>query len=116
FMFNGNDSAFNSLNPFVASEPAYYSTFLNGSASGALSKSSSWFVSVFRRDNQANAIISATQPDANNNPVAYTQAVPNPQTRLDVSPRLDFQLGANNTLSIRYQFDRQTQSNSGVSG
>ncbi len=116
FMFNGNDSAFNSLNPFVTSEPAYYSTFLNGSASGALSKSSSWFVSVFRRDNQANAIISATQPDAQNNPVAYTQAVPNPQTRLDVSPRLDFQIGATNTLSIRYQFDRQTQSNSGVSG
>ena len=26
FMMNGNDSAFNSLNPFVTSEPAYYST------------------------------------------------------------------------------------------
>src|ERR1700753_3344918 len=40
-MLNGNDSAFNSLNPFVTSEPSYYSTFLNGSVSGAMSKTSS---------------------------------------------------------------------------
>ena len=45
----------------------------------------------------------------------YTAAVANPQSRLDVSPRFDFQLGANNTLSVRYMFDRQTETNSGVS-
>ena len=81
-----------------------------------MSKSSSWYFSVFRRDNQANAIISATTPDANNNPVAYTAAVPNPQTRLDLSPRFDFQLSSSNTLSVRYQFDRVSQNNSGVTG
>src|SRR6202034_656865 len=31
FTMSGNDSAFNSLNPFVSSEPAYYSTFFTGS-------------------------------------------------------------------------------------
>ena len=56
FMMNGNDSAFNSLNPFVTSEPAYYSTFLTGNASGALSKGSSWFASVFSRNNQSNSM------------------------------------------------------------
>jgi hypothetical protein len=116
FMFNGNDSAFNSLNPLVTSEPAYYSTFLNASASGSLNKSSSWFVSAFRRDNQANAIVAATIADALNNPVAYNTAVANPQTRLDLSPRFDFQLGASNTLSVRYQFDRVASSNNGVTG
>src|SRR5580658_10872536 len=59
FMINGNDSAFNSLNPFVTSEPSYYSTFLTGNVGGALTKKSSWFASVFRRDNQANSIINA---------------------------------------------------------
>jgi hypothetical protein len=49
FMMNGNDSAFNSLNPFVTSEPAYYSTFLNGTASGALSKGASWFAATTNR-------------------------------------------------------------------
>ena len=39
----------------------------------------------------------------------------NPQSRLDISPRFDFQLGSNNTLTVRYMFDRQKQTNSGVS-
>ncbi|MGB8845488.1 MAG: carboxypeptidase regulatory-like domain-containing protein, partial [Terracidiphilus sp.] len=45
-MASGNDSTFNSLNPFVTSEPPYYSTFFTGNAGGALTKSSSWFASV----------------------------------------------------------------------
>ncbi len=115
FMMNGNDSAFNSLNPFVTSEPAYYSTFLTGNASGALSKGSSWFASVFSRNNQSNSIVNAELLDGSGNTYNYTTAVANPQTRLDVSPRFDFQLGANNTLSIRYMFDQQKDTNSGVS-
>jgi len=115
FMMNGNDSAFNSLNPFVTSEPDYYSTFLMGNAGGALSKTSSWFGSVFRRDNQSNSIINAELLDSSGNPYNYSAAVANPQTRLDVSPRLDFQLGPKNTLTVRYSLDRQTATNSGVS-
>ena len=93
FMMSGNDSAFNSLNPFVSSEPSYYSTFLMGNAGGSLSKTSSWFGSVFRRDNQTNSIVNAELLDSSGNPYNYSVAVANPQTRLDVSPRFDFQLG-----------------------
>jgi hypothetical protein len=115
-MINGNEKAFNSLNPFVTNEPSYYSTFLNGSASGALTRSASWFTSVFDRNNQSNAIINADILGSNGAVVNYTAAVANPQTRLDISPRVDLQLGKSNTLSIRYMFDRQKQTNSGVSG
>jgi hypothetical protein len=115
FMIVGNDSAFNSLNPFVTSEPPYYSTFMVGNASGALTKSASWFANVFYRNNQANSIINAEILNANGDPYNYTAALANPQSRLDISPRFDFQLGASNTLSVRYMFDRQEQTNSGVS-
>ena len=98
FMMNGNDSTFNSLNPFVTSEPPYYSTFLTGNAGGALTRSSSWFASVFRRDNQSNSIVNADRLNSSGGTYNYTAAVANPQSRLDVSPRFDFQLGANNTL------------------
>jgi hypothetical protein len=114
-MVDGNDSAFNSLNPFVTNEPAYYTTFFNGNASGALSKNASWFVNAFRRDNQSNSIVNAELLDSNGNTYNYTTAVANPQSRLDISPRVDLQLGANNTLSVRYLFDQQKQTNSGVS-
>ncbi|SFS11158.1 Carboxypeptidase regulatory-like domain-containing protein [Granulicella pectinivorans] len=115
-MMNGNEKAFNSLNPFVTNEPSYYSTFFTGNASGALSKSASWFTSVFRRDNQSNSIITAQIPGTTSAGQSYSLAVSNPQSRLDISPRFDFQLGANNTLSVRYMYDRQKQTNSGVSG
>ena len=115
FMMNGNTSAFNTINPFVTSEPSYYSTFLMGNVGGALSKTSSWFGSVFRRDNQSNSIINAYLLDSSGNPYNYSVAVANPQTRLDFSPRFDFQLGSRNTLTVRYSLDRQTATNSGVS-
>jgi len=115
FMLNGNDSAFNSLNPFVTSEPSYYSTFMMGNAGGSLSKTSSWFTSVFRRDNQSNSIVNAELLDSSGNPYNYSTAVANPQSRLDFSPRFDFQFGAKNTLSVRYMYDRQVETNSGVS-
>ncbi len=116
FMINGNDKAFNSLNPFVTNEPSYYSTFFTGNVSGALGKNASWFTSVFRRDNQSNAIVNADILDDKGAIQNYSVAVPNPQSRLDISPRFDLQLGANNTLSVRYMFDRQKQTGSGVSG
>jgi hypothetical protein len=114
-MVMGNDSSFNSLNPFVTEEPPYYSTFINGSVGGSLGKKASWFGTVFRRDNASNSIINAVVLDPNSNPYNYTAAVANPQSRLDISPRLDFQLSDKNTLTVRYMLDRQKQTNSGVS-
>ncbi len=115
-MTNGNDSAFNSLNPFVTSEPAYYSTFFLGNASGSLNSRSSWFLSGFRRDNNANSIVNAQLLDpTTGGTYNYSAAVGNPQSRLDLSPRLDLQLTPSNTLTLRYMYDRQRSSNNGVS-
>ena len=114
-MVMGNDSAFNSLNPFVTQEPSYYTTFMNASAGGSMGKAASWFGSIFRRDNASNSIINADLLGSGGTPYNYTAAVSNPQSRLDVGPRLDFQLGDKNTLTVRYMLDRQVQTNSGVS-
>ena len=115
FMVMGNDSAFNSLNPFVTQEPSYYTTFMAGSAGGALGKKASWFSSVFFRDNQSNSIVNAELLNSSNAVYNYSAAFANPQSRLDFSPRLDFQLGEKNTLTLRYSLNRQVQTNSGVS-
>ena len=114
-MMMGNDSAFNSLNPFVKSEPAYHTLFSMANAGGPLGKKASWFVSVFNRDNQSNSIINAELLDAGGNPYNYSAAVATPQSRLSISPRFDFQLGANNALTVRYMYSRQTATNDGVS-
>lgn len=115
FMIDGNDSSFNSLNPFVTSEPPYYSTFILGSLSGSLAKKTSWFLSVFQRNEQTNSIINAQLLDQNGQPYTYNQAVSAPTMRLQVSPRFDFQLAPTNTLTVRYGYGRSTATNSGVS-
>jgi hypothetical protein len=115
FMVNGNDSAFNSLNTFVTSEPPYYSTFLMGNISGSLNSKSSWFMSAFQRNTQANSIVNAELLDPSGQSYNFSQAVSNPQSRLDLSPRLDLQLTPNNTLTIRYMYDRVKNTNGGVS-
>ena len=114
-MANGNSSAFNSLNTFVTSEPAYYSTFFLGNVSGSLNSRASWFFSGFRRDNDANSIINAQLLDTTGGSYNYSAAVPNPQSRMDLSPRFDFQLTPTNTLTVRYMYDRQKSTNNGVS-
>jgi hypothetical protein len=114
-MASGNDSAFNSLNTFVTSEPPYYSTFFLGNVSGSINSRSSWFLSGFRRDNNANSIINAQLLDPTGTSYNYAAAVANPQSRMDLSPRLDLQISPSNTLSVRYMYDRQKSSNNGVS-
>jgi hypothetical protein len=46
----GNDKAFNTGNPFTPVIPPYYSYQFNGTASGALSKTASFFVSAEQRN------------------------------------------------------------------
>jgi len=40
--------------------------------------------------------------------------VENPQTRTNLSPRIDYQLTPNNTLTVRYQYFRDVATNAGV--
>jgi hypothetical protein len=115
-MMMGNDNAFNSLNPFVKSEPAYHTMSAMGGVGGSLNSRTSWYASTFYRDNAANAIINAPDIDTTTGQTYYySAAVASPQSRLDFSPRFDFQIGAKNTLTVRYSLDRQTTTNGGIS-
>ncbi len=108
----GNDSAFNSKNPFAREgEPGYDSVLFNGNVGGPLSKKASFFFSGQYRDINDIAVIDANDPNSPNNP-----AVPEPRTRLNLGPRVDYQLTKNNTLSVRYQYYRDNQDNQGLTG
>ena len=124
----GNDSSFNTKNPF-APPPSYHSIQYNATISGSINKKASFFLSVEGRDNPDASVYSVAQPvfdagtglyevDANGNPIiAQTGgAIYTPASRIEVSPRLDLQLGSKNTLTVRYQFERSTRSNSLGSG
>jgi Carboxypeptidase regulatory-like domain len=118
-MVNGNSSAFNSRNPFEnlpegTSPPAYHTVQYSGNIGGALGKKASFFFNIEQRDIQNLSIVSATVLDPEFNIVPYSAAIANPQNRTNLSPRLDYQITPNNTLTARYQFFRNSEQNDDV--
>ena len=125
FFLDGNDSAFNSLNPFTPDVPAYDSELFHASVGGPLSKKASFFFNVEGRHINDSNVVNATclglfctQPgnelDSNLVPTQLIEAVPNPRSRINVGPRIDYQVSKNNTLTVRYQYFHNTEDNEGV--
>jgi len=113
----GNDSLTNTGSPFLPSVPSYYRLQYNGTVSGALTKTSSFFISMEQRDNHDQAVYTyfpaVLDPSTGVYSIATTRAsgaLANPHNHINVSPRLDLQLGQKNTLTLRYQwyYDSET--------
>jgi hypothetical protein len=116
----GTSSAFNSRDPFLgdAPQPGYDSELYNASVGGPLGKKASFFFSIDRREQNNLNIVNATVLDPTDPSMTtpFSEAVPFPQTRTNLGPRFDFQLGPSNTLSVRYQYFRDNEQNEGVGG
>ena len=104
FMMLGNDSAFNTGNPFTPNVPGYYSYQYNGSINGSLNKNTSFFVSAEHRSINNVNVYDSPCDDLGNCPGDINGTIPNPHSRTNVSPRIDLQIGAKNTLTVRYQY------------
>ena len=127
---NSSASAFNTSNPFALHQPPYHTLQYNGNVSGPLGKKASFFFNFDRRNIQDNSIVNANVPyvpdpatcEPENGVVQETTgtlcnlAVPYPQTRTDISPRIDYQLTATQTLTARYSYYQDTRNNSGLGG
>jgi hypothetical protein len=111
---SGNDSAFNTRNPFASEIPAYHTELFDGNIGGPLSRKASFYFDGQRRDIGDDAVVSAVALDSSLNPVSLSQTLPTPRTRTNLSPRIDTQIGTNNTLTMRYQYWRDTEINQGV--
>jgi hypothetical protein len=114
FLAQGNDNLFNTANPFTTVIPAYHSLQFSGNLNGALSKWASFFISVDQRNNQNDSIYSLVEaPVGGTSPYAFavgpvSGGLFSPQTRTNIAPRIDLQLGSRNTLTARYQFYRNS--------
>jgi hypothetical protein len=117
FSVVGNDSAFNSRNPYLgtASQEPYDSVIYQGNIGGPINKKTSFFFDIQRRNIDEIAVVNAKILDSNQQ-VNYNVSVPNPRTRTNLSPRIDYQITPNNTLTARYQYYHDTQDNAGIGG
>jgi len=110
FFMTGNTAGFNSRNPFEhlpagTEQPGYDTTQFSANVGGPLSKKASFFFNIERRSISDLSVVSAQIVDPTTFQIEpFSQALPNPRTRINLSPRLDYQVTPGNTLSVRYQY------------
>src|SRR5581483_8745774 len=113
------DNVFNTSNPFAgANIPAYHSEQFSGNLSGPIIKNkASFFINAERRNiNDEQVIVAQSFDPTTYSATGLQQAVSTPMSRTNISPRIDFQLSPNNTLTARYQYWLNDQSNQGIGG
>jgi len=116
----GNTAALNARNPFEnlppgTQPPGYYTTQYSGNVGGPLSKKASFFFNIERRNITDLSVVSAQIVDPTTFQIQpFSDSVPNPRTRTNLSPRVDYQVTPTNTLSVRYQYWRNVENNNGV--
>ncbi len=103
--YNISDQIWNSRNPFLSVNPPFRTQHFGGNVSGPIGRHGSFFIDADRRNIDDNGIINATIPtDTFLGFQPFQSFYATPQRRTTISPRVDYQLGANNTLSFRYEF------------
>jgi hypothetical protein len=124
----GNYSAFDAQNPILNSnrlagsppivEPSYYSYFLHADVGGPMTKQSSFFSSIFNRNEQNQSVIDAIDPGsvtaANPSGTPLNESIANPSNRVDFGQRFDLQVGQSNSLTARYEYYRSSFTNGAV--
>ncbi len=118
---SGTTAAFNARNPFGnlppgTAPPGNHSEQYSGNIGGPLSKKASFFFNVEGR-NVIDLKIVSTPSFVDPNTfqiVQFSDVVPNPGRRYNISPRLDYQLTPTNTLTARYQYFHNTDENEGT--
>ena len=94
--------------------PGYYSEIFNGNLSGPIGKKASFFFTVQQRDIDNVSVVVAQVLGPGSIVTPYNASVPSPSKRLNISPRVDFQLSPSNTLTVRYQYARIPRDNDGI--
>ena len=114
--YNFGDDFWNTRNPYAARKAPFLLKEYGGSLSGPLDKKASFTLDVQRHSVNNGAIINGITLDPQTlAPIdPFTDVFLVPQRRIQVTPRVDYQLTPNQTLTGRYSFLRTDIADSGV--
>jgi hypothetical protein len=114
--YNFANDFWNSRNPYAAQKAPFSLHELRGNLSGPLGKRTSFFLDMERELIDNGSIVNGVILDSQTLSVIdpYTAVVTAQQRRTTISPRVDYQLNSNNTLTMRYRFNRDGIEGAGV--
>lgn len=112
--FNVSDSALDTRNPFALTKPETQFRYFQGNASGPAGKKASFTFDAGHIIQDASALITAQTVDSSFLPVNTTQNVVTPTDITYVTPRFDYAVNPNLTLTGRYNFYHYSSDNNGI--
>ncbi|HZU25354.1 MAG TPA: carboxypeptidase regulatory-like domain-containing protein [Bryobacteraceae bacterium] len=114
--FNLGTDVWNSRNPYAAQKAPFLLREFGGNIGGPLSRRASFFLDVRRDATDNGSIINAVTLDPAFEITPFTAVYDVPQRAIRVSPRIDYQLDTNNTLTVRYAFSHMDVPGAGIGG
>ena len=115
--YNFADDFWNSRNPYAAQKAPFLLREYGGNIAGPLNRRSSFFVDLRRDATDNGSIINGVTLDpATLAIIPFTATYRVPQRAIRVSPRIDYQLNANNSLTFRYGYSQMDIPGAGIGG
>src|SRR5215813_7396366 len=118
--FNFNDESLNSRNPFAVTSskrtPFQIRQYEVNVSGPLVAKKASFFFNFSRIETDDNELVRATVLDDNLNVDDFGQAFLVPRRNMFLSPRFDYAINQNNTLIVRYNYNRFSAENQGIGG
>ena len=115
--YNFSDDFWNSRNPYAAEKAPFLLREYGGNIGGPINVRSSFFMDVRRDATDNGSIINGVTIDPSTLvPAPLTDTYRVAQRSLRLSPRIDFQLNAQNSLTVSYRFTQIDVPGAGVGG
>ncbi|MGA2714710.1 MAG: carboxypeptidase-like regulatory domain-containing protein [Bryobacteraceae bacterium] len=115
--FNFTNSVMDSRNPFASQKAPLQNTAGGGNLSGPINKRASFTLDAQQNFVYNGSVVDAVTLDqATLSPSPFDSIVKTRQKRSRVTPRADYQLNANNTLTFRYAWTRSDIQDAGIGG
>lgn len=115
--YNFANDKWNSRNAYAAGKAPFHLNELSGTLSGPINKRASFNFNVIREWVDNGSVINGVLLDPQTLvPGPYTNTFLASLGRTGFTPRIDYQLSTNHTLTVRYSYNRDDVQNAGVGG
>ncbi len=115
--YNLGTDWWNSRNPYATQKAPFLLQETENSFSGPITKHSSFTLDLERQAVDNGSVTNGFILDSTTlNPTPFTSVLSTPQRHLRFGPHVDYQMGENNYLSLRYTLTRATIDDAGIGG
>ncbi len=115
--FRFNNDALNTRNPYAPNKPPYHREDYSLEFAGPIAKGKASFsFDSDYRSVDGNETINAVILDSNLVSTPFAQTIVRPQSRFSFSPRIDWQISNNQSLTARYSHSENKAADSGIGG